>query len=141
MVNEERLHYMIKIASFDTRDGKDCKPMIQYARKDYVSLQMLKSFVSGSITFFLILGLWVLYSMENLMERINSMDIVKFLITLGVIYVFFMIIYLLTTYIVFHARYTKGRKKVKRYYNGLKKINAMYARDERLKMNGSKDWE
>ena len=37
MVNEERLHHMIKIAIFDTDQGKECKPMTQYARKDYVS--------------------------------------------------------------------------------------------------------
>ena len=37
MVNEQRLHSMIKIAKFDANDGKRCKPMIQYARKDYVA--------------------------------------------------------------------------------------------------------
>ena len=40
MVNEQRLHSMIKIAKFDANDGKRCKPMIQYARKDYVALQL-----------------------------------------------------------------------------------------------------
>jgi len=29
---------MIKMAIFDTNQGKECKPMTQYARKDYVSL-------------------------------------------------------------------------------------------------------
>lgn len=68
MVNEQRLHSMIKIAKFDANDGKRCKPMIQYARKDYVALQLLKSFVVGTIAFFMMLGLWVLYSMDALME-------------------------------------------------------------------------
>ena len=49
MVNEERLHYMVKIAEFDTNDRKKCRPMMQYARRDYVSLQMLKSFVAGRL--------------------------------------------------------------------------------------------
>ena len=40
MVNEERLHHMIKMAIFDTDQGKECKPMTQYARKDYVSLRL-----------------------------------------------------------------------------------------------------
>ena len=65
MVNEQRLHSMIKIAKFDANDGKRCKPMIQYARKDYVALQLLKSFVVGTIAFFMMLGLWVLYSIEQ----------------------------------------------------------------------------
>mgnify|MGYP000264370105 FL=1 len=141
MVNEQRLHSMIKIAKFDANDGKSCKPMIQYARKDYVALQLLKSFVIGTIAFFIMLGLWVLYSMETLMKQINNMDLIQSAITLGILYVVFMVIYLLATYIIFNVKYTYGRKKVKKYYAGLKKINAMYLREERLKSNGNKDWE
>ena len=141
MVNEERLHHMIKMAMFDTDEGKECKPMTQYARKDYVALQLLKSFVIGTIAFFIMLGLWVLYSMETLMKQINNMDLIQSAITLGILYGVFMVIYLLATYIIFNVKYTYGRKKVKKYYAGLKKINAMYLREERLKSNGNKDWE
>ena len=141
MVNEQRLHSMIKIAKFDANDGKSCKPMIQYARKDYVALQLLKSFVIGTIAFFIMLGLWVLYSMETLMKQINNMDLIQSAITLGILYGVFMVIYLLATYIIFNVKYTYGMKKVKKYYAGLKKINAMYLREERLKSNGNKDWE
>ena len=141
MVNEQRLHSMIKIAKFDANDGKRCKPMIQYARKDYVALQLLKSFVVGTIAFFMMLGLWVLYSMDALMEQINKMDFVKAATTLGLLYGIFMVIYLLATYIIFNMKYTYGRKKVKKYYAGLKKISAMYLREERLKGNGNKDWD
>ena len=141
MVNEQRLHSMIKIAKFDANDGKSCKPMIQYARKDYVALQLLKSFVIGTIAFFIMLGLWVLYSMETLMKQINNMDLIQSAITLGILYVVFMVIYLLATYIIFNMKYTYGRKKVKKYYAGLKKISAMYLREERLKSNGNKDWK
>ena len=50
MVNEERLHHMIKMAIFDTNQGKECKPMTQYARKDYVfAAYALEAFVSGTI--------------------------------------------------------------------------------------------
>lgn len=49
MVNEEHLRHMIKMSMYDTDDGKECKPMEQYARKDYVSLRMLGSFVAGTI--------------------------------------------------------------------------------------------
>lgn len=132
---------MIKMAEFDSQDGKDCKPMMQYARKDYVSLQLLKSFVGGSIAFFLLGLLWALYSMEELMEKINSLDILQILVTTAVLYVIFMIIYLAATYIIFHVKYTNGRRKVKQYYVSLKKINTMYTREERLRVNGNKDWE
>lgn len=141
MVNEERLRHMIKVASFDANEGKQCKPMTQYARKDYVSLQLLGSFVTGTLCYLLLLGLWMLYSAEQLMKEINRIDIRGLLIILLLLYILFMLFYLGATYVVFHMNYTSGRRKVKRYYESLKKINQMYEREERLKMTGNKDWE
>ena len=129
MVNEERLHHMIKMAIFDTNQGKECKPMTQYARKDYVSLRMLGSFVSGTIGFALILVTWGIYSMNQLMENLNAMDIQELLTSV------------LITYFVYNRRYTKGRREVKKYYGNLKKLNQLYEREDKLKMSENKDWE
>lgn len=139
MVNEERLRHMIKISRFDTFDGKECRPMTQYARKDYISLQLLRSFVTGTICFGLLLGLWGVYSMQTLMEQINSLDIRGFLTTLLTLYVVFILSYLIATYIVFYVKYTTGRRKVKRYYGSLKKVNQMYEREEKLRMPSGRD--
>ncbi len=141
MVNEERLRHMIKLAQFDQNDGQACKPMTQYARKDYVALQMLKSFVTGSISYVLLFGLWVLHSLEDLFRTITGMELQAVVITLALSYAVFMVIYLGATYIIFCIRYSKGRKKVKKYYGSLKKVNQMYEREERLKTTASGDWE
>ena len=141
MVNEERLRHMIKMAKFDTNDGEACKAMIQYARKDYVALRMLGSFVMGSIAFVMIVGIWALYSMERLMREIAGMDLKGLIVSMVILYLIFMLIYLTATYIVFNLKYTEGRRKVKKYYGSLKKVNQMYEREERLKMPGNKDWE
>lgn len=134
MVNEERLSHMIKMAEFDEVNGKKCKPMIQYTRKDYVAMQLLKSFVAGTITFGIILGLWALSSMEELVHTINSMDLKDFLISMLLKYIIFLVAYLAVTYVVYHHKYTVGRKKVKQYYASLKRVEQMYEREERLKM-------
>ena len=139
MVNEERLHYMIKMAKYDTNDGKQCKPMTQYARRDYISLQLLKSFVTGTICYGLLLVLWGLYSMETLMESINQMNLLGLIITVVGLYISFMIIYLSATYFVYEMKYTEGRRKVKKYFNSLKRVNQMYERERRLKMPGGKN--
>ena len=141
MVNEERLRHMIKMSQFDTNDGKRCKPMTQYARKDYVSMRLLGSFVTGTIAYGLLLVIWVLYSMEELAGILSSLDIQGALIALGVSYVVFILFYLGATYIVFNMKYTEGRRKVKKYYNSLKKVNQMYEREERLKSADNKDWD
>lgn len=132
---------MIKMAQFDTNDGKQCKPMTQYARKDYVSMRLLGSFVLGTICYGVLLGLWGLYSMDTLLAKINSLDIQETLIAAGISYLIFIGVYLGATYVIFHMKYTRGRRKVKQYYNSLKKVNQMYEREERLKSVDNKDWE
>lgn len=141
MVNEEHLRHMIKMSMYDTDDGKECKPMEQYARKDYVSLRMLGSFVAGTIGFGLLFAMWILYTMDELMEGLNSMDIQGTLISIVAVYLIFMVIYLTITYLVYNARYTRGRKKVKKYYNSVKKLNRIYEREDKLKMSDNKAWD
>jgi len=53
----------------------------------------------------------------------------------------FMVIYLGATWVIFNMKYTEGRRKVKKYYNNLKKVNQMYEREERLRTSDHKDWD
>ena len=133
--------YFIVDTLCDRQEGKECKPMTQYARKDYVSLRMLGSFVSGTIGFALILVTWGIYSMNQLMENLNAMDIQELLTSVLVKYIVFMIAYMAITYFVYNRRYTKGRREVKKYYGNLKKLNQLYEREDKLKMSENKDWE
>lgn len=139
MVNEERLSQMIEMARFDSAERKRCTPMIQYARKDYVSMHLLKSFVAGTIAYGVALGLWALYSMEELLKTLNSMELEGFIISLLLKYIVFLAVYLGVTYIVANQKYTRGRSKVKKYYGSLKKVDQMYEREKRLKMPAEKD--
>lgn len=141
MVNEERLRHMIKMSQFDTNDGKQCKPMTQYARKDYVSMRLLGSFVAGTLCYGILLGLWGLYSMQSLLTKINKLDVQGTLIAGCIAYAIFMSIYMGATYVIYNVKYTQGRRKVKKYYSSLKRVNQMYEREDRLKTVESKDWE
>lgn len=141
MVNEERLRHTIKLAQFDGNDGKRCKPMTQYARKDYVSLQLLISFITGTMSYGLILGMWVLHSVDKVFEIINRMELREIATSLVLSYVLFMILYLGATYIIFNLKYTEGRRKVKEYYTSIKKVNQMYEREDKLKSTSNTEWD
>ena len=125
---------MIKMAVFDKEDGKECRPMEQYARNDYVALKFLESFVTGTIAFGLLFVMWALYEMDELLNTLNTMDLVGFLVPLAIKYAIFLFFYLMITYIVYQKRYTNGRRKVKKYYNSVKKLNRLYEREDKLKL-------
>lgn len=133
MVNEERLKPMVKMAMFDKNDGAECKPMIEYAREDYVAWQLLGSFVTGTIAFVILFGMEVLMDVEKFLGMLNAKDLMGLLISTGIRYGVFLFIYLLATYIVYQLRYSAGRKKVKKYFASLKCINNFYAREDKLR--------
>lgn len=141
MIHEERLKPMVKMAMFDKNEGKACKPMIQYARTDYISMQLLKSFISGSMAYMILCAVWGLYDTSALMQVINGGSIKDFAIDVLFYYAIFMVIYLVATYIVYQIRYTKRRKMVKAYYKNLKDINKNYEREERLRSPSQQDWQ
>ena len=141
MIHEERLKPMIKMAMFDKNEGNACKPMIQYARTDYISMQLLKSFIAGSIAFIILCVLWGLYDTAALMHILNSGQIMDFIMDVLIRYAAFMVVYWIVTYLVYQIRYKRGRKLVKTYYKNLKDINKIYEREERLQAPSQKDWE
>ena len=141
MIQEERLKPMIKMSMFDKNDSKTCKPMTQYARKDYVAMQLLGSFVTGSIAFAILCVMWGMYDMQELMQMLNGAYIVELLSGIVIWYGIFMVLYLTVTYIVYQVRYSSKRKQVKEYYKNLKDINNVYEREEKLKSPTQEEWE
>ncbi|MCI8635491.1 MAG: hypothetical protein HFJ05_07810 [Eubacterium sp.] len=132
MLNQERVCEMTRLAIFDQGEGRECRPMIQYFRKDYIARELLKSFITGTVAFFVCVAALGLYHLEELMEQINILDIPKLAVRGILIYMACMAVYLSITYAVYHIRYTKGRQKVKKYYLHLKRVNRLYREEEQM---------
>lgn len=132
MLNQERVCEMTKLAIFDRNEGRECRPMIQYFRKDYIGKELLKSFITGTIAFALIAGIAGMYFAEDLLEQISAIDIRQAAARLFVCYGACMAVYFVVTYVVYYVRYTRGRQKVKKYYMHLKKVNKIYHEEEEI---------
>lgn len=130
MLNQERVEEMIRLAVFDQKEGEACKPMIQYFRKDYIVKELLKSFVTGTLAFGIIIGLGVMYQAENIVNSLNKVDIRGTLIEFGTAYLVFMAVYFIVTYVIYYRRYSAGRQKVKKYYVHLKKVSRSYHQED-----------
>ena len=113
MISKERVRHMTKLAEFENEESKACQKATQYFRRDYVAMELIKSFFAGTIAFGLLFVLWLFYDMENLVKKINDMDMIGFGIRIVMVYLVFLAAYLMITYIIYNRRYTKGRKQVK----------------------------
>ncbi len=126
MLNEEKVILMTKLAAYEKNEGKQNMAIGKYFRGDYISLNLLKSVITATIAFFVGVGLYLLYNLENLMEQIYELDFMLIAKNTITIYVAFVVVYCCISYIVFTCKFVKAKKNIRRYYHNLKKLNAMY---------------
>lgn len=139
MISKERVRHMTKLAAFEEREGKKYHKMTQYFRRDYVGLELIKSFFTGTLAFGLMLMVWVVCGAESLMANINHMNLVVFETELLIWYLAFLAVYLIATYVIYNIRYTRGRKKIRLFYNRLKKVSRLYENESG--QNNMEDFE
>ena len=139
MISKERVRHMTKLAAFEEREGKKYHKMTQYFRRDYVGLELIKSFFTGTLAFGLMLMVWVVCGAESLMANINHMNLVVFGTELLIWYLTFLAVYLIATYVIYNIRYTRGRKKIRLFYNRLKKVSHLYENESG--QNNMEDFE
>ncbi|MCI8326663.1 MAG: hypothetical protein HFI37_02685 [Lachnospiraceae bacterium] len=130
MIQEERVRYMTRLAIYDENRSKINKKQMQYHRRDYMAFEMIKSFFCGSAVFVLVALLIGIYLTESGMKGIATSDFFRLLLLLFVIYMIFMVLFLVSTYHIYSARYEKGRRESREYYNILKKVNELYEQEE-----------
>lgn len=131
MLNEERIRLMTKMASYEANEGKKNVSIGSYFRGDYIGLQVIRAVISGTVGFFIVFGMYILYNFETLMADIYKMDLLQFGRRVIIAYLVFIVLYAAVSYAIYTYRYTKAKKSLKRYYNNLKKLSYLYDKETR----------
>ena len=134
MIKEERVREEYKLALAEERYGKDFDKIESYFGFDYIGKEMLISFITGTLCYFVLLAIWVLMHFEELLDRINSLDYLGMGVTAAMYYAAFLLVYLFVTALVYLYRYLRMKKKALRFDAHLKRLNKMYVREEKLKL-------
>ena len=130
MVNEDRIKLMTRMAAYEKEEHKKNKTIVSFFRSDYISMQMLKSIISTTIAFAIMFGLYVLYDFEVFMKEIYQMDMFEFAKNVIIIYVIFVGIFSVITYVVSLYQYNRALQSTKLYYANLKKLSRIYGEEE-----------
>ena len=127
MVNENKVILMTKLASYEAHERKKYLAIGRYFRGDYISLQLLKSLISGTLAFLVAVGMSVLYDMEAFMKNFyQTSDMIQLIKEMGIKYLILMGIYMLISYVVAAYQYNRSRQSLKTYYGNLKKLSKYY---------------
>lgn len=126
MLSQERIKLMTRMAAYEENEGKKYMSIGSYFRSDYMGLQVIKSVICSTLAFLIVVGLYVYYYFETLMQDIYKIDLMKVGKDLLLYYVIFVAVYALITYIVYSYRYSRAKRSLKRYYRHLKQLSAIY---------------
>ena len=126
MIHEERVILMTGLQVYEDGDGKRDIAISNYFRGDYLGMQMLKSVIYVTIAAGLFFAGYVFYNLEEFLNNIYQANWLEYAQTLLTRYLVLVLAYTLITYLVYACRYAKAKKNLKKYYGGLKALNAMY---------------
>ncbi|MDD3251542.1 MAG: hypothetical protein PHV18_03180 [Lachnospiraceae bacterium] len=133
MLNEDKMKLMTGIAMFEKKEGKSIFPANRYFRSDYISSRMLRSFFSYTCCYILCVMVWILYSMERLLNAMNLDEIILAAKMAGIGYVAGLVLYLMITFFVYRRRYEYARRGMKVYVAKLKRLEKRYEFQSRTK--------
>ena len=121
---------MTNLAMYERKEGKRSMPISRYFRTDYIGLALIKNFFWVTFGYGLILLVIGAYFNETLMGNIYKMDLVGAGMVLVAGYVILLVFYTILTYIVYSVKYHVAKKRTKKYYEELTKLNKIYSRDD-----------
>ena len=127
MINEDKVILMTKLASYEANEGKKYLVIGRYFRSDYISLQLLKALISGTLAFGILAGMSVLYDPEAFMKNFyQTADVIGLIKDIGIVYLITIGIYMLIAYVLAAYQYNRSRQSLKTYYGNLKKLSKTY---------------
>lgn len=126
MLNEEKIKLMTRMAAYEENEGKRSMQIGNYFRSDYIGLQVMKSVISATIAFAIVIAMYIFYDFESVMKEIYQVDLLATGKQILIAYVVFVGIYAVITYMIYAYRYTKAKKSLKKYYTHLTELSGFY---------------
>lgn len=126
MVSEEKVLLMSKMAMFESDEGKDAIEIDKYTQKDYVFVQVIKTWVLSTIGFILVLFLALLLCLDSLVLVFSSVSLTVLLILLLILYIVCMFLTCLLAKKRSIQRYNRAKTEMKKYNQYILELNALY---------------
>ena len=138
MVSEQKVRMMIRLAEYESHEGKQDFARTKYYKMDYIRLQILKTLVCVTCAVVLIAVIAGLYNMEYLITNALELDYISIGRTYLVIYILLLGLFSFVTVSVSSLQYEASKKRVKEYYLVLQELIRYYEKEE--EENGRRTW-
>lgn len=126
MLNENKVKMMTKMAIYEKNEGKKMLRNARYYKGDYVALAALKSTITTTLAFIIIVIMIAISNTETIIKQINSMDYAMLGKKIAVYYIISLIVYAIISGVYSAYQYDKSRSGIKRYFMRLNKLERFY---------------
>lgn len=131
MVNEEKVKMMTKLAIYESTKGKRQLNISKYYKRDYVRYNMFKTAVAATLAYAMIIGMYILFNVEEILLQLNELDFLHEATKIGVSFVIFLVVYMVIARFVYSHKYEKVKPDVIIYNHNLKQLKELYDREEK----------
>ncbi len=126
MLNENKVKMMTKMAIYEKNEGRKMIKTARYFKSDYVAFGILRTLITTTIAYIILLVMGVLYNLEHIVSDINNLNYGSIITGLIVAYVVMLVLFSVIAFIVYGRQYDNSRKGLKRYFSRLNKLERFY---------------
>ncbi|WP_242869310.1 hypothetical protein [Lachnospira pectinoschiza] len=117
---------MTKMAIYEKNEGKDMVKTAKYYKSDYIALGVLKSLITTTLAFIIIMILYAFCNAEGIVANINDLDYVALGKKVAAYYIGLIVAFSIISGFVYSYKYEKSRKGLKKYFSRLNKLDRFY---------------
>lgn len=130
MLNEKRVKHMVKLASYEAKNGAEEIKIHSYFKKDYVGYNVLITLLWITLGYLSFAALLCLTFMEKILENLSFANIVILAIAIIAGYLFVLIVYGVGAVRFYKKKHQAAKNGVKKYVRDLEILERMYEREE-----------
>ncbi|MCR5754555.1 MAG: hypothetical protein K6G30_07080 [Acetatifactor sp.] len=127
MLNEKKIRIMTRLALSEEKQGKESFEIGKYYRSDYIRYNLLKTMLSVTFGYVLILGMIILYHAEYLITEAVKLDYAAMGKNALMIYLLLLLVYSVITIAISNRKYSRARRFKRKYGNVLGILRKLYA--------------
>lgn len=130
MLNERRVKHMVKLASYESKRGKEDMKINSYFKKDYVSFNVLWTMIWLTIGYVLLVGLIGFAYMERLLENFSIEKVMLLVVVIFALYIALMVLYGFVSARFYRRKHIEARHNMKNHIHGLEILEKLYDKED-----------
>lgn len=130
MLDNNKIKLMTKLAIYEKNEGQEDIKLSKYYKTDYIRYQIIKSIVSVTVSYLLILLMVAFYKSEYLIQEAVKLNYKVIGLKVLGIYLILLTIYIFGSIALYSFKFDSSKKRLFKYRKNLKRLRQFYNNEE-----------